>query len=152
MFKCCECEKVFSDPKITYETVPYGEGVARITLAECPHCGSGFDEVYPCKDCGEYFLADELHSFYCIDCLKENWDKVDDLFKFGKDITTANNVNQFAMDMFGGIEGVNDILRLLLKSIFSCNPQMLQAKKDKFIEDYADDLAEFWEEQHNEQP
>jgi hypothetical protein len=56
------------------------------------------------------------------------------------------------MDMFGGIEGVNDVLKLLLKSIFSCNPQMLQAKKHKFIEDYADDLAELWEEQHNEQP
>lgn len=152
MFKCCECGKVFDEPLIQSDNVPYGEGTVPRTFASCPHCDSGFDEAYPCKDCGEYFLADELHSFYCIDCLKENWDKTDDLFEFAKDITTKNSVNEFAMDMFGGIEGVNDILRLLLKSIFSCNPQMLKAKKDKFIEDYADDLAELWEEQHNEQP
>lgn len=152
MFKCLECGAVFDEPKIVNDSVTYGKVSVPRTFASCPHCDSGFDEAYPCKDCGEYFLADELHSFYCKDCLKENWDKTDDLFEFAKDITTKGSVNEFALDMFGGIEGVNDILRLLLKSIFSCNPQMLQAKKDKFIEDYADDLAELWEEQHNEQP
>ena len=152
MFKCYDCERTFEEPKIVGELRPCGEGYATESFAVCPYCNSAFDEAYPCKDCGEYFLADELHSFYCIDCLKEDWDKVDDLFEFAKEITNEGDVNEFALDMFGGIEGVNDILRLLLKSIFSCNPQMLKAKKDKFIEDYADDLAELWEEQHNEQP
>ena len=152
MFKCCECGKVFNEPKTACDSVPYGEGSVPRTFASCPFCDGSFEEAYPCKDCEEYFLKDELHSFYCTECVKENWDKTDDLFEFAKEITNKGDVNQFALDMFGGIEGVNDVLRLLLKSIFSCNPQMLQAKKDKFIEDYADDLAELWEEQHNEQP
>ena len=144
MFKCCECDKVFDEPEISKDS----SGVA---YAQCPNCGSGFEEAYPCKDCGEYFLKDELNSFYCLDCLKENWDKADDLFEFAKEITNEGDVNEFAMDMFGGIEGVNDILKLLLKRIFSCNPQMLKGKKDKFIEDYAYNLAEILEEQENEQ-
>ena len=104
MFKCCECDKVFVEPEISKDS----SGVA---YAQCPNCGSGFEEAYPCKDCGEYFLKDELNSFYCLDCLKENWDKADDLFEFAKEITNEGDVNEFAMDMFGGIEGVNDILK-----------------------------------------
>ena len=152
MFKCCDCGNVFDDPQKDYDYVPYGESDVPMVIASCPNCGGGFDEAYPCPECGEYFLKDELNSFYCLDCLKENWDKPDDLFEFAKGINGENEINQFALDMFGGIEGVNDVLRLLLKSIFSCNPQMLQAKKDKFIEGYAFNLGELLEEQQNEQP
>ena len=152
MFKCNECGAVFDEPRIFGEERPYGNGSATESFAECPRCHSGFEEAYPCKDCGEYFTKDELHSFYCTECVKENWDKPDDLFEFSKGIENKSGINQFALEMFGGIDGANDVLRLLLKSIFSCNPQMLQAKKNKFIEDYADDLAELWEEKLNDQP
>ena len=152
MFKCHDCDTVFDEPKCSGQYHPYGEGYAFESYSVCPRCGGSFSEAFACKDCGEYFFEDELHSFYCIDCLKENWDKPEDLFEFAKDITNEGDVNQFAIDMFGGIEVINDILRLLLKRIFGCNPQMLQNKKDKFIEDYADDLAEILEGQHNEQP
>ena len=152
MYKCLECGEAFSDPKTVCDYVPYGSTTVPLPSTYCPNCGGDFEEAYPCQDCGEYFLKDELNGFFCLDCLKENWDKPDDLFDFAKEINGESGINQFALEMFGGIEGVNDNLRLLLKSIFSCNPQMLQTKKDKFIEDYADDLAELWEEQHNEQP
>ena len=152
MFKCNECGAVFDEPLIQSDNVPYGEGTVPREFASCPHCHGSFEPAYPCKDCGEYFTKDELHSFYCTECVKENWDKPDDLFEFGEGFENKSGINQFALEMFGGIEGINDVLKLLLKSIFSCNPQMLQEKKDKFIEDYADDLAEIWEEKQNGQP
>ena len=52
--------------------------------------------------------------------------------------------------VFKSIEKTNDALKLLLKSIDDLNPKILEDKKNKFIEEYADDLAEFLEEQKNE--
>lgn len=52
--------------------------------------------------------------------------------------------------VFKSIEKTNDALKLLLKSIDDLNPKILEDKKNEFIEEYADDLAEFLEEQKNE--
>lgn len=152
MYKCEDCGRFFDEPRVSKDYVPYGEQNVPIEIAVCPYCKGGFEIVYPCKDCGEYFAKDELHSFYCIDCLKEIWDKPDDLFNFGEAMTEKGQVNQFALEMFGGIEGVNDTLCLLLKSIFNCNPQMLKDKKTKFIEEYADELSEAYERNINGEP
>lgn len=151
MFKCNDCKRFFDEPKTVTDIVPYGEGSVPLSTAVCPYCNGDFDVVYPCKDCEEYFSADDLHSFYCIDCLKEIWDKPTDLFDFGETITEKGNINRFALEMFGGIDGTNDVLKLLLKSIFNCNPQMLKEKKEQFIVEYADELSEEWERKENEQ-
>ena len=74
----------------------------------------------------------------------------DDLFEFAKSITNDNNINEFVLYVFKSIEKTNDVLKLLLKSIDDLNPKILEDKKNKFIEEYADDLAEFLEEQKNE--
>lgn len=149
MFKCTECNRFFQEPKTAVDYVPYGESDVPLETAVCPYCSGDFDLVYPCKGCGEYFDKDNLYSFYCIDCLKEEFDKTDDLFHFGQTITEKGEINKFALDMFGGIDGTNDILELLLKSIFNCNPQMLKEKKSEFIEKYADELSEILEREEN---
>ena len=48
MYKCYECGKVFDEPKIVADTVPYGEGTVPRDLASCTHCNGGFDEAYYC--------------------------------------------------------------------------------------------------------
>lgn len=151
MFKCYDCGESFSEPKIVSERVPYGSSGASFDMSCCPYCKGNFDEAKQCEECNEYYLEEELYNGICVDCLKENFDKPEDLFEFAEEITEENCINQFALDMFGGIEGVNSILKLLLKSIHYCNPEMLQAKKEKFIEKHANELAEYWEAKYGEQ-
>ena len=150
MFKCHDCHTVFDEPKCSGQYHPYGEGYALERYSVCPRCGGSFSEAFACKYCGEYFCSEELHNSYCIDCLKDNFSDTDDLFEFAKSITTDNNINEFVLYVFKSIEKTNDVLKLLLKSIDDLNPKILEDKKNKFIEEYADDLAEFLEEQKNE--
>lgn len=150
MFKCHNCHFDFDEPEISGQHHPYGEGYAFESYSVCPRCGGSFSEAFACKDCGDYFFSEELHNSYCIDCLTDNFSDTDDLFEFAKNITTDNNINEFVLYIFKSIEKTNDVLKLLLKSIDVLNPKMLEDKKNKFIEEYADDIAEFLEEQNNE--
>ena len=151
MFKCYDCGKIFFEPKTIEQSHPYGMSNATEHLSACPYCNGSFDEAYPCKECEEYFFKDELHSFYCVDCLKENWNKPNDLFEFAESITTKGNINEFALEMWGGVDGVNEVLRFLLNTIFRFDCKKLKPNQEKYIEKYADELAEILEEQENEQ-
>ena len=150
MFKCYDCGATFFEPKIVSQSVPYGEGYASYELSQCPNCNGSFGEAFICKDCEQYFFEDELHNGYCIDCVKENLDDPEDLFEFSEQFVDKGCINEFALEMFSGTSGINSILKLLLNFIYHFNPEMLQASKNKFIEKYADELAEYWEKQYGE--
>ena len=78
MFKCCDCEETFEEPKIIGDFRPYGEGYVTESFAVCPYCGGDFENAYICKNCKEYFFADELTDGCCEFCLEEICDKANE--------------------------------------------------------------------------
>ena len=71
MFKCCDCGKVFDEPRIYEEHHPYGMGYATETFSCCPYCGENYEEAKLCKSCNEYFLDCELEDGICEECRED---------------------------------------------------------------------------------
>lgn len=74
MFICCDCYKLFEEPRNYVEdhgldTPPYEYS------SGCPRCGGAFVETYQCDNCGKWItgrcvkLADD--SYYCENCYSE---------------------------------------------------------------------------------
>ena len=150
MFKCYKCGETFLEPKIVCDQVPYGDRfVDGISQTVCPYCNGHFDTVYECKGCGEYFYADELHSFYCEDCIKEEFDKSNELFEYAECVTRSDEINEFALHVFGGICGINTLLKSLLNNIDNIDISLLKNKKEQYITENIESIAE-WLEDKNE--
>lgn len=138
-YRCTQCGYIFETPETLEEThglssPPYEQ------FDVCPRCQGDIEEVYPCKDCEQYFMPDELHGFYCLDCLKENCDNPKDLYEFAKDIPTDGGINAFILEVFSSVDNINEWLLLLIENINRHNSHLLQDAKNNFIEYYADDL------------
>lgn len=81
MYICCECGKVFYEPKEIREDsgweTEYGHVSAYHYSAACPYCGSAdFEEGEDCEICGRTFLTDDLYitdglTYVCPDCYEE---------------------------------------------------------------------------------
>lgn len=150
MYKCCNCGKVVASGKSVYDRVPYGSTDVDMYAGEvCPFCKGEIFEVYKCKGCGEWHFVDDLHSFYCEDCIKDEFDKSAELWEFGKEVITPSNINDYALEVFGGIDGINSLLKSLLIQIDSIDINFLKNKKEKYIKEYIDELGE-WLEAQNE--
>lgn len=78
MFKCCDCERTFEEPKIVGDFRPYGESWVTENIAVCPYCGGGFENAYICKNCEEYFFENELTDHCCETCFEEICDKANE--------------------------------------------------------------------------
>lgn len=152
MYICNKCGETFETPNADTFSVPYGNGTVTANGGtSCPCCNSeDFTESMPCRICGRHFAIDNLHRFICEECLEEEFDKVEDLLAFAETATIEGDINDFALKVFGGTTGVNDLIKIVLIGVQSCNPQMLKEKKHKYIQDNLEDLAEWWESK-NEQ-
>ena len=71
MYKCVDCGHIFEegDQAEWYEDrgeycgIPCGE-----LMTGCPKCHGYYEEATECKECGEWFLEDELHDGLCESC------------------------------------------------------------------------------------
>ena len=55
MFICNECGKTFEEPKVYYESHPYGEGHAHEKWTVCPYCREAdISEAEQCERCGDW--------------------------------------------------------------------------------------------------
>lgn len=71
MYKCLNCGKEFKEPKVYYETVPYGSQQVRMPASECcPFCDGDFEEGKKCEHCGNYFIESKDDT-NCKDCFDE---------------------------------------------------------------------------------
>ena len=152
MYVCLNCGEEFETPHIDEFTVPYGnETVIAHGGIICPCCNSeNISESFPCRICERQNAIENLHSFICEECLEEEFDKVADLIEFAEVTTIEDDINDFALTVFGGVSGINDLLKVLLMGLDNSNPQMLKDKKLKYIQENAEELAEWWESK-NEQ-
>jgi hypothetical protein len=66
MIKCSDCGLAFDNEDIAIWKEPHGE-----VLEGCPRCFSPAYETKRCKDCGGFFIDDELTDGLCVDCERE---------------------------------------------------------------------------------
>lgn len=150
MYICDYCKRVTPSGESAYDLVPYGSSDVPMYVGQaCPSCGCSLKEAYKCKGCGEYFVADDLHSFYCEDCIKEEFDKSAELWEFGKEVITPSGINDYALEVFGGIDGINSLLKSLLIQVDNIDINFLKNKKEKYIKECIEELGE-WLEAQNE--
>ena len=74
MYRCCECGNLFEEGEqaVWYEN--QGECHGRSAMERfdgCPVCRGDYEEVYQCKECGDWHAEGELYDGWCEKCLRE---------------------------------------------------------------------------------
>ena len=73
MYRCCECGHLFEDGEqaVWYENQGECHGVTAMErFSGCPLCHGDYEEVYQCKECGDWHSEDELYDGWCEKCLR----------------------------------------------------------------------------------
>ena len=69
MFVCENCGASFEEPKIHKERYPYGMSYVTEDFAVCPYCNGDITEAKQCRECYEYFPAEEVdEDWLCKSC------------------------------------------------------------------------------------
>ena len=74
MYRCVNCKNQFEEGEqaVWYENQGECHGVPAIERFDgCPVCRGDYEEVYQCKECGDWHSEDELYYGWCEKCLRE---------------------------------------------------------------------------------
>ena len=74
MYRCCECGNLFEEGEqaVWYENQGECHGVTAMErFSGCPLCHGDYEEVYQCKECGDWHTDEELYEGWCEKCLRE---------------------------------------------------------------------------------
>ena len=112
MFKCCECGHLFEDGEqaVWYENQGECHGVTAMErFSGCPLCHGDYEEVYQCKECGDWHSEDELYDSWCERCLRETIN-YDTFFGYCEDNKDERYLDIFVMaDLLGGMDCPDNI-------------------------------------------
>ena len=73
MYRCCECGNLFEEGEqaVWYENQGECHGVTAMErFSGCPLCHGDYEEIYQCKECGDWHSEDELYDGWCEKCLR----------------------------------------------------------------------------------
>ena len=107
MYKCCECGHLFEEGEqaVWYENQGECHGVTAMEkFSGCPLCNGDYEEVYQCKECGEWHTEDEMYDGWCENCLREtiNYDTFFEYCEANKD---EQYLDIFVMsELLGGMD------------------------------------------------
>lgn len=105
-FKCLECGHVFPGSDVSHWRESHGE-----RMTGCPLCRGAFEEVVHCRECGGYFLEDELYEGFCKACLVESMTHTNLLLYMAENDLEWNFYANFLFD--------RDDLLCFLRHVFS---------------------------------
>ena len=74
MYRCLNCGNLFEEGEQATWYENQGECHGSIAMGRfdgCPVCRGDYEEVYQCKDCGDWHSEDELYDGWCEKCLRE---------------------------------------------------------------------------------
>ena len=73
MFRCESCGHLFEDgEQATWEERHGLDSPPYEKFSGCPVCKGDYEEVYQCKECGDWHTEDELYDGWCEKCLRES--------------------------------------------------------------------------------
>ena len=97
MYRCCECGNLFEEGEQAVweethglDTPPYEK------WSGCPVCKGDYEEVYQCKECGEWHTEDDLYAGWCEKCLRETIN-YDTFFEYCEASKDGNYLDTFVM-------------------------------------------------------
>ena len=97
MFKCCECGNLFEEgEQATWEERHGLDSPPYEKFSGCPVCKGDYEEVYQCKECGDWHADDELYDGWCEDCLRETIN-YDTFFEYCEANKEENYLDTFVM-------------------------------------------------------
>ena len=112
MYRCCECGHLFEDGEqaVWYENQGECHGVTAMErFSGCPLCHGDYEEVYQCKECGDWHSEDELYDGWCEKCLRESIN-YDTFFEYCEANKDEQYLDIFVMaDLLGGMDCPDNI-------------------------------------------
>ena len=107
MYRCCECGHLFEDGEqaVWYENQGECHGVTAMEqFSGCPLCHGDYEEVYQCKECGDWHSEDELYDGWCEKCLRETIN-YDTFFEYCEANRDEQYLDIFVMsELLGGMD------------------------------------------------
>ena len=72
MYRCENCGNLFEEGEQAVWEETHGlDSPPYEKLSGCPVCRGDYEEVYQCKECGDWHSEDELYDGWCEKCLRE---------------------------------------------------------------------------------
>ena len=112
-YQCHECDRQFEEPDIIEETHGMTDGSCE-KHGVCPYCKGYFEEMHPCKICGQHFTDDELSGGVCDECIYEKSTDIE--FCYNLETEETIKINGFIASVFTE-EQINEILWNRIKEI-----------------------------------
>ena len=107
MPKCNESQNLFEEGEqaVWYENQGECHGVTAMErFSGCPLCHGDYEEVYQCKECGDWHSEDELYDGWCEKCLRDtiNYDTFFEYCEANKDEQYLDSFMMFYL--LGGMD------------------------------------------------
>ena len=105
MFRCCECGNLFEEGEQAVWEEPHGlDSPPYEKFGGCPVCKGDYEEVYQCKECGDWHSEDELYEGWCEKCLRETIN-YDTFFEYCEANEDDQYLDIFVMsELLGGMD------------------------------------------------
>ena len=97
MYRCENCGNLFEEGEQAVWEETHGlDSPPYEKFSGCPVCNCEYEEVYKCKECGDWHTDDELYNGWCENCLLEtiNYDTFFEYCEANKD---ENYLDMFVM-------------------------------------------------------
>ena len=110
MYRCVDCGNLFEEGEQAVWEERHGlDSPPYEKLSGCPVCKGDYEEVYQCKECGDWHSYDELYDGLCEKCLREtiNYDTFFEYCEANKD---EQYLDIFVMaELLGGMDCPDNI-------------------------------------------
>ena len=105
MYSCTECGNLFEEgEQATWEERHGLDSPPYEKFSGCPVCKGDYEEVYQCKECGDWHLEGELYDGWCEKCLRETIN-YDTFFEYCEANRDEQYLDIFVMsELLGGMD------------------------------------------------
>lgn len=97
MYRCVSCGNLFEEGEQAVWEETHGlDSPPYEKFSGCPVCKGDYEEVYQCRDCGDWHSEDELYGGWCEKCLRESIN-YDTFFEYCEANKNENYLDMFVM-------------------------------------------------------
>ena len=110
MYRCENCGNLFEEGKQAVWEETHGlDSPPYEKWSGCPVCKGDYEEVYQCKECGDWHSDDDLYAGWCEKCLRETI-SYDTFFEYCEANKDEQYLDIFVMsELLGGMDCPNNV-------------------------------------------